>query len=95
MNAPATLAPGTEAMALSARALTLVVLQGRTAEDAIEQVSPPPAQRAAVRAILAGTLRWSLRLAPALEGLMKQPCTRCWWSPPTRSSIPARPPSRS
>ncbi len=73
MNAPATLAPGTEAMALSARALTLVVLQGRTAEDAIEQVSPPPAQRAAVRAILAGTLRWYLRLAPALEGLMKQP----------------------
>jgi 16S rRNA (cytosine967-C5)-methyltransferase len=68
-----TLAPGTEVMALAARALTFIVTEGCTAEDALERISPPPAQRAAVRAILAGTLRWYLRLAPAIDGLIKAP----------------------
>lgn len=67
------LAPGTEAMALSARALTLVVTRGCTAEDALAQSMPPQSQRGAVRAILAGSLRWYLRLAPAVDGLLQQP----------------------
>ena len=74
MNAsPTPLAPGTEAMTLAARALTLVVTEGCTAEDALERIAPPPTQRAAVRAILAGTLRWYLRLAPAVDGLIRAP----------------------
>jgi 16S rRNA (cytosine967-C5)-methyltransferase len=74
MNASVTpFAPGTEVMALTARALTLVVTEGCTAEDALERLAPPAAQRAAVRAILAGSLRWYLRLAPAIDGLIQQP----------------------
>jgi 16S rRNA (cytosine967-C5)-methyltransferase len=66
-------APGTEAMVASASALALIVARGCTAEDALAQVNPPAAQRPAARAILAGTLRWYLRLAPAISSLLKAP----------------------
>jgi 16S rRNA (cytosine967-C5)-methyltransferase len=67
-NAPH--APGTEALAAAAAALARVVEQGSTAEDALAHVAPAAGHRAASRAILAGSLRWYLRLQPALEGLM-------------------------
>ncbi|MEO8316156.1 MAG: 16S rRNA (cytosine(967)-C(5))-methyltransferase RsmB [Pseudomonadota bacterium] len=65
-------APGATAMASAAAALAAVVGDGGcTAEEALHRVSPKPEDRAATRAILAGTLRWFLRLAPALESLLK------------------------
>ncbi|MEP7312586.1 MAG: 16S rRNA (cytosine(967)-C(5))-methyltransferase RsmB [Pseudomonadota bacterium] len=67
------LAPGAIAMAHAAAALTEVVMRGCTADDALAQQSTPPAQRAAVRAILAGSLRWYLRLAPAIDSLQQKP----------------------
>lgn len=44
---------------------------GCTAEAALQQVNIAPADRAAVRAIHSGTLRWYLRLAPLVETLLK------------------------
>ena len=67
------LAPGAIAMAHATAALTEVVMRGCTADDALAQQSTPPAQRAAVRAILAGSLRWYLRLAPAIDSLQQKP----------------------
>ena len=46
--------------------------QGRSADAALSG-GDFAAERAAVRAIALGTLRWYLRLAPALEGLLKEP----------------------
>ena len=63
-------------MAASAAALARVVDHGSIAEDALAHVDPPAAQRAAVRAILAGSLRWYLRLAPAIDSLLKVPGRR-------------------
>ena len=65
-------APGTEAMAAAATALSRVVDHGSTAEDALGHVMLAPPHRPAARAILGGSLRWYLRLAPALDGLMAQ-----------------------
>jgi 16S rRNA (cytosine967-C5)-methyltransferase len=65
-------APGATALALAARALALVVDDGCTAETAQARVDPPLPERAAVRAILSGTLRWYLRLAPAVEALLQR-----------------------
>jgi 16S rRNA (cytosine967-C5)-methyltransferase len=64
-------APGATAMASAAEALALVVGDGCTAEQALQRVSPRPEDRAAVRAIHSGALRWYLRLAPALDSLLK------------------------
>ena len=61
-----TVAPG----ALAARAVQEVIGAGRNAEDALLQVAAPMADRSAVRAILAGTLRWYLRLAPVVDALL-------------------------
>lgn len=59
-------------MALAAQALRAVVREnGCTAEAALQQLVIDPADRAAVRAIHTGTLRWYLRLAPALDALLK------------------------
>jgi 16S rRNA (cytosine967-C5)-methyltransferase len=49
-----------------------VVTNGRSADAALLG-SDGDAERAAVRAIALGTLRWYLRLAPALEGLVDRP----------------------
>jgi 16S rRNA (cytosine967-C5)-methyltransferase len=65
-------APGATAMASAAEALAHVTGDsGCTAEEAFQRVSPQPQDRSAARAIHAGTLRWYLRLAPALESLLK------------------------
>jgi 16S rRNA (cytosine967-C5)-methyltransferase len=49
-----------------------VVTSGRSADAALAD-EESAGERAAVRAIALGTLRWYLRLAPALEGLMRRP----------------------
>lgn len=65
-------APGATALAAAAEALDAVVREGGcTAEAALQQVNIAPADRAAVRAIHSGTLRWYLRLAPLVETLLK------------------------
>jgi 16S rRNA (cytosine967-C5)-methyltransferase len=59
-------------MAAAARALDAVVRDGGcTAEVALRQLDIPPSERGAVRALHSGTLRWYLRLAPLVEGLLK------------------------
>jgi 16S rRNA (cytosine967-C5)-methyltransferase len=64
-------APGASALASAAEALAVVMEDGCTAEVALQRVAPRAEDRAAVRAILTGTLRWYLRLAPALDALLK------------------------
>ncbi len=65
-------APGATALAAAARALLAVVRDGGcTAETALQSLQIPPHERAAVRAILSGTLRWYLRLAPMVDGLLQ------------------------
>ena len=65
-------APGAPALAAAARVVEAVVAQGRSA-DAVLAERESGEDRSAVRAIALGTLRWYLRLAPALEGLMRRP----------------------
>jgi 16S rRNA (cytosine967-C5)-methyltransferase len=65
-------APGATALASAAEALEAVVREGGcTAEEALQRITLRPEDRAAVRAIHTGTLRWYLRLAPALDALLK------------------------
>lgn len=64
-------APGATALASAAEALAAVLESGCTAEVALQRVASRPEDRAAVRAILTGTLRWYLRLAPTLDALLK------------------------
>jgi 16S rRNA (cytosine967-C5)-methyltransferase len=67
-------APGATALAAAARVVEAVVTNGRSADAALAEADEESsAERAAVRAIGLGTLRWYLRLAPALEGLMTRP----------------------
>lgn len=64
-------APGATVLAAAARALDAVVRDGGcTAEAALREIPVDAADRAAVRAIHSGTLRWYLRLAPAVEALL-------------------------
>src|SRR5437879_5582521 len=65
-------APGAPALAAAARAVDEVVSGGRSAETALA-AHEGDAHRAAVRAIALGTIRWYLRLAPALDLLLKHP----------------------
>lgn len=65
-------APGAPALADAARAIASIVSDGRSSEVALapfESVS----HRAAVRAITLGSVRWYLRLAPAVEMLLTRP----------------------
>ena len=64
-------APGAPALAAAARAVEAVVSRGASADAAL--AADPGAERAAVQAIALGTLRWYLRLAPAVESLLKHP----------------------
>jgi 16S rRNA (cytosine967-C5)-methyltransferase len=65
-------APGATVLAAAARALLAVVREGGcTAENALQSLQIPPDERGAVRAILSGTLRWYLRLAPMVDGLLQ------------------------
>jgi 16S rRNA (cytosine967-C5)-methyltransferase len=65
-------APGAETLAHAALAVNAVVNEGRSADVALEGAQART-DRAAVRAIALGTLRWYLRLAPALEPLLSRP----------------------
>jgi 16S rRNA (cytosine967-C5)-methyltransferase len=65
-------APGAPALADAARAVASVVAEGRSSEVALAPFEGVP-HRAAVRAITLGTLRWYLRLAPAVDMLLKRP----------------------
>lgn len=65
-------APGAPALAAAARAIDAVVTDGRSADAALTAAEASP-ERAAVRAITLGTVRWYLRLAPAVEMLLSRP----------------------
>ena len=64
------LAPGALTLAQAARAVAAVV-GGRSADDAL-LAAATQADRSAVRAIALGTLRWYLRLAPAVTPLLSR-----------------------
>ena len=87
-------APGAPALAAAARAVEAVASGGQSADAALAAAESTP-ERAAVRAITLGTLRWYLRLVPALEPLFSRPasvaarCARCSSPPRTRSSTRA------
>src|SRR3569833_162495 len=65
-------APGTPALADAARAIASVVAEGRSSDVALAPFEAVT-HRAAVRAITLGTLRWYLRLAPAIDMLLSKP----------------------
>lgn len=77
------LAPGAKTLAAAARAVSAVAHEGRSADAALEQYTAPTGVSAkhrvrredasAVRAIALGTLRWYLRLAPAMAELVDRP----------------------
>lgn len=69
------LAPGAATLAAAATVVEAVAHRGRSADDALE-ISEGRADRSAVRAIALGTLRWYLRLTPAIERLLtRSPAT--------------------
>lgn len=65
-------APGAAALAAAARAVDAVASGGQSADAALAAFAPA-SDRAAVQAIALGTLRWYLRLAPAIERLLARP----------------------
>ncbi|MBV8806273.1 MAG: 16S rRNA (cytosine(967)-C(5))-methyltransferase RsmB [Sinobacteraceae bacterium] len=65
-------APGAAALADAARIISAVAFDGRSTEDVLRAYDESP-QRAAIRAIALGSLRWYLRLAPATEALLSHP----------------------
>jgi 16S rRNA (cytosine967-C5)-methyltransferase len=65
-------APGAETLAQAALAVHAVVQDGRSADVALE-AAQARTDRAAVRAIALGTLRWYLRLTPAIAPLLNRP----------------------
>jgi 16S rRNA (cytosine967-C5)-methyltransferase len=68
-RARTSLAPGAATLAEAARAIALVASEGRAADMALSAADDRP-DRAAVRAIALGTLRWYLRLTPAIAPLL-------------------------
>jgi 16S rRNA (cytosine967-C5)-methyltransferase len=67
-------APGAPALAAAARVVNGVAERGQSADTALVQAERTGgADVPAVRAIALGTLRWYLRLAPALRGLLPRP----------------------
>jgi 16S rRNA (cytosine967-C5)-methyltransferase len=62
---------GVEALAEAARAVAAVV-RGRSADEALA-VPEASRRRPAVRAVTLGTLRWYLRLRPAVDALLSSP----------------------
>jgi 16S rRNA (cytosine967-C5)-methyltransferase len=65
-------APGAPALADAARAIATIASDGRSSDVALAPFERAP-HRAAVRAITLGTVRWYLRLAPAVEMLLTRP----------------------
>ncbi|NBO74727.1 MAG: hypothetical protein EBV29_08815 [Gammaproteobacteria bacterium] len=66
------LAPGAATLAAAVIVVSAVAHEGRSADVAL-QSADERGDRAAVRAIALGTLRWYLRLAPALAKLVDRP----------------------
>ena len=64
---------GARVIAEAAVAVAAVV-RGRSADEALSAAQTSPS-RAAVRAIALGTLRWYLRLRPAVDALLTRPAT--------------------
>ncbi len=64
-------APGALAMSQAVRALHAVREDGVTAEEALLRLGSDAADLAATRAILSGSLRWYLRLAPLVDALLR------------------------
>ncbi len=56
----------------AAKALASILFAGRSADDVLAD-SDSSTQRAAIRAITLGTVRWYLRLAPAIDRLLARP----------------------
>ena len=79
-------APGAATLAAAARAVSSVAHEGRSADVALAEAETRP-DRAAVRAITLGTLRWYLRLAPAVAGLVARPADEL--APPLRALLVA------
>jgi 16S rRNA (cytosine967-C5)-methyltransferase len=71
------LSPGAFALAEAARVVEAVVFGGESADAALEASaggsSGGAAARPAVQAVALGTLRWYLRLQPAVEALLERP----------------------
>ena len=65
-------APGAAALADAARAVSSVAFDGRSTEEVLREFDTS-ANRAAIRAITLGSLRWYLRLSPAIELLLSRP----------------------
>jgi 16S rRNA (cytosine967-C5)-methyltransferase len=65
-------APGAPALADAARAIVSIVVEGRSSDAALAPFESSP-QRAAIRAITLGSVRWYLRLVPAVEMLLTKP----------------------
>jgi 16S rRNA (cytosine967-C5)-methyltransferase len=65
-------APGAAALADAARVVSAVAFDGRSTEEVLRAHDEAP-QRSAIRAIALGSLRWYLRLAPAIEKLLSRP----------------------
>lgn len=63
-------APGTTALAGAARAVADVAARGRSADDALAPFEHAP-DRSAIRAVTLGSLRWYLRLLPAVDSLLE------------------------
>ena len=59
----------TAVLASAARVIAAVVDQGASADAALAALAPS-AERAAVRAVALGTVRWYLRLWPAVQRLL-------------------------
>jgi 16S rRNA (cytosine967-C5)-methyltransferase len=64
--------PGALTLAEAARALAAVASAGQSSDKALAASQDSP-NRAAVCAVTLGSLRWYLRLAPALESLLDRP----------------------
>jgi 16S rRNA (cytosine967-C5)-methyltransferase len=65
-------APGAETLANAARAVARIAFSGRNADDSLSPFDTAK-DRAAVRAITLGTVRWYLRLAAVLDQLLERP----------------------
>lgn len=74
MSTKRSLAPGAATLAAAVEAVAAVVHDGRSADVALESAEER-VDRAAVRAIALGTLRWYWRLAPAMVRLVERPAS--------------------
>jgi len=80
----ATLAPGADTLVAAVKAVTAVAHEGLSSDDALAHAEARK-DRAAVRAITLGTLRWYLRLAPSVARLVNRPATDL--APPLRALL--------